>query len=570
MHEMHGKIINNMLKCSGYRRFTFTPAAFILYLSLALSLSLGQSRAEAYMLKLSCGGAGSITGYDLNGAYQDLAEKLRLVSGLGQVESINQDAKPACSEQPLSSSLNGKADRTMLLVNEFNSRAANKSSRYFDRGAIREIVDLAVSEGIDPYMALSIVLMEKPPVRPKPNRSETYSHSYGVLPLDAVSVVDGLGCRFVKDPRELRGGDSISSEDVANYSASFQAWSRINRQLRDLGVAWKGMSESQRNSSRGQDLRRRTKELENQEMASLSDPALRRLERDDHEKYRKLMCLSDLTLCYGILTQDPSRVPTINLAPAGTAPKELVDMDACINSPNIQIGGSGDFDFSVDPPASWSRRCCAHLKVAVKDAFDGLPGNLPGNLKDTARASGQASSGDPSGSRQLVAKVEVNAERMEDLLRRRIAIGFLKSRIQDALSRRHPAGSVSEISQALQAYNGYGTMNATERSGSACLSGIKMAKQPVYGATAADIMLNMLIADPEMRKLVADSAKTHGRSPVSLFCIAHGPGEISIDTSDPVSLEQQYLAGRPACSRGDSPVTYQPWSLLQASRALPR
>lgn len=218
-----------------------------------LAALLLSATANAYTLDLTCGSDGSVTAYGISGNYIDLATRLKLIDYKENVDSINKPSLPNCPFQQGNSSIDKSSGEGLLLVSEFNSRATNKSSRYYDREQIKEIIDLAVRGGIDPYAALAIVLVEKPPIRPKPGVLETYSRNYGILPLDAVAIVDALGCRFIKGKKDLSPSEGITDADFQKHSATFQILGEINSQMRELGQQVRGLSDIERNGARGAD-----------------------------------------------------------------------------------------------------------------------------------------------------------------------------------------------------------------------------------------------------------------------------------------------------------------------------
>jgi hypothetical protein len=100
----------------------------------------------------------------------------------------------------------------------------------------------------------------------------------------------------------------------------------------------------------------------------------------------------------------------------------------------------------------------------------------------------------------------------------------------------------------LQAYNGYGVIGANEKTTNSCLNGVKMSDTPVYGAGAADILLNVLMANAEVRLMVTtqNAFTKHGPIP-SYLCQIFGEGEHRIDALTFSKMQFEYLKGRKQC-----------------------
>jgi hypothetical protein len=108
------------------------------------------------------------------------------------------------------------------------------------------------------------------------------------------------------------------------------------------------------------------------------------------------------------------------------------------------------------------------------------------------------------------------------------------------------------ISSAIQAYNGTGVINRTEKIKNSCLSGLDMGKTPVYGAKVADLMVNSIMNNSEIQEMIRQAAAEF-RAPVrSLFCEKMGKGTHSILAESFLKEQRKYLlengsARRAAC-----------------------
>ncbi len=87
----------------------------------------------------------------------------------------------------------------------------NKSGEY-SRKDLEKVIKLALTLEVDPYAALAVLLIEKPPLKIIGQDLSQYKKSYGLFPVDAVAAYDTLGCSsdkksfsVIKDSKELAG-----------------------------------------------------------------------------------------------------------------------------------------------------------------------------------------------------------------------------------------------------------------------------------------------------------------------------------------------------------------------------
>lgn len=116
-----------------------------------------------------------------------------------------------------------------------------------------------------------------------------------------------------------------------------------------------------------------------------------------------------------------------------------------------------------------------------------------------------------------------------------MAISFLKNKV------RFPAGAIEESSYNIQVYNGTGCFGCTEKVQNSCLSGIHMGSRPQYGARVADLMLNSIMANTEIRKLVAEVSSELREKVPSSFCQKNGAGTIAIDNNTFYNQQRKFL-----------------------------
>jgi len=105
------------------------------------------------------------------------------------ISSFNSEAQPAVvSDSATSASGASKIQITYPFVGP-NSQVASDS---YSRDALSKMVELAVQNDVDPYLAVAVLLMENPPT--SSNKSKNYTTLYGQLPIDETAVYKELQC----------------------------------------------------------------------------------------------------------------------------------------------------------------------------------------------------------------------------------------------------------------------------------------------------------------------------------------------------------------------------------------
>jgi len=83
------------------------------------------------------------------------------------------------------------SDKRITIVYKDDGFNRNKNGSYL-KDDIESIIEKAIYEGVDPYLAVSVLLLENPPLPTE--KSFGYKLLYGVLPIDAIAAYDQLGC----------------------------------------------------------------------------------------------------------------------------------------------------------------------------------------------------------------------------------------------------------------------------------------------------------------------------------------------------------------------------------------
>lgn len=152
------------------------------------------------------------------------------------------------------------------------------------------------------------------------------------------------------------------------------------------------------------------------------------------------------------------------------------------------------------------------------------------------------------------AKIRINVDNRSQhgshRMRSFLANEYIKKRFNSGIKRASSADTPAEkMATIAQAYNGYGTFGATEKMANKCLSGVDMGKTPVYGAGVSETMLNSVMNNSEIKKMVDDATRAAGAKPSSYLCEAYGNGDHKISGYAFTGLLKGYVGSRKNCAR---------------------
>lgn len=135
-------------------------------------------------------------------------------------------------------------------------------------------------------------------------------------------------------------------------------------------------------------------------------------------------------------------------------------------------------------------------------------------------------------------------------LRSYLANEYIEKRFRTGVKRASEQDTPAEkMAMIAQAYNGYGTFGASEKMANSCLSKINMGKTPVYGAGVSETMLNSLMNNSEIKKMVDDATRSAGQKPSSYLCQAYGDGDHKISGNAYTGLLKRYIGLKAHCPR---------------------
>jgi len=119
-----------------------------------------------------------------------------------------------------------------------------------------------------------------------------------------------------------------------------------------------------------------------------------------------------------------------------------------------------------------------------------------------------------------------------------IGAKYLKKHIQECVnSGRGP------LTYCIQRFNGTGCFGCTESSSNDCFNGLVMEDRPVYGARAADLMLNSFMNEPQIREMVSEASAQMRKPVVSIFCYGHDQARFMVPRDQFRDEQNGYLLG---------------------------
>jgi hypothetical protein len=268
---------------------------------------------------------------------KSLSKKINTTQGIQFASALQAVVETSVSKRCETGSRSKKPD-AIALYNEFDSYVANRSSNNYDKLKIQEIIDLAIKNKVDPYAAISIAIMENPPL--KGNRysdSNIYEMFYGPLPVDDLAGIDLFGCKLARNVNELGSNKKISEEDVIHF-----------KQLKT--------------------------EIKHKE--DTHDPIypeeISELRKNQPEKYDQLDCFSRKPFCIGYVIPKNRGLTEFNIS-RNSDGSDNKTVYACRGDERTFAGSNLSFDFVDRNDPS---KCCAKIQVDKKDIASGIAARL--------------------------------------------------------------------------------------------------------------------------------------------------------------------------------------------------
>jgi hypothetical protein len=103
------------------------------------------------------------------------------------------------------------------------------------------------------------------------------------------------------------------------------------------------------------------------------------------------------------------------------------------------------------------------------------------------------------------------------------------SHVGNALNR--PFGKQKDPAYRAQRFNGYTDLMGGAEEVPAFRAGVNFYENPAYGYQTMDFMINSLLSNPDLNRIVNEEQAKQGTSYKSLMCLDHGAGLFYVDTN---------------------------------------
>lgn len=269
--------------------------------------------------------------------------------------------------------------------------------------------------------------------------------------------------------------------------------------------------------------------------------------------FNELECYSRPAECNGVISQMAGKEPTLDIRRNRGLPGR--ELRACTLrsilvkgiSPHLVYLGLGN---STDAAPA----CCARVIADSDDLHQRSPLEIQRYKDWVSRLSSKVQR------QELLIDSDVDINKVDLHLKDFLGVDYLRERVQ-----RRIGNDAKPLAWYLQAYNGYGKYGVAEKDmENSCLSGIDFNEKPVYGAVVGDILVNMLMPNPVVEKMVRASSVSQGRTPESILCIGKKAGKYSMDPlyfprQQAELLTRDSSERRSSCTQGSPPITFEPW-----------
>ncbi len=399
-----------------------------------------------------------------------------------------------------------------------------KKTGNYDKETLRSIVRNAIAAGVDPYLAMSISVIESAPqsivVGGRKNNSDRVG--FGLIHISNLAGYTALGCvpggkdsflrlkpAQVKDFNEKQKMNLKTNAVVDEMESQNSAFAHYRILADRLASA---------EESEVADLKTQMEQLEKTsnlaaykkalEQSRLTAEALKKTGADleasaeqvdpkVHDEY-----LAEVQLMTGTAERESrSQARAVVRKPATELSLDLTPVEGSSSGHEIRLCGKEKFasvdDIHMLPPDQGGGPCCAKIKTSRDDPRD------------------------------------LNLD-----LKAQIAGLYIKDKIQKCVL----AGQ--SLSYCIQSYNGLAKVGMGKND---CFSQRDFSKEPIYGARVANWMVGSMMANAEVTSLVEKEAASMKMAPVSLFCMGRGAGSFRMDSQKFMQEERRAIGDRPSC-----------------------
>ncbi len=372
-------------------------------------------------------------------------------------------------------------DAHIAITYPFRGPLSNKSATNYDKNKIQYLIDKAIALGLDPFMALAIVLLENPPLDIKQGEDKAYSgyysEQYGLMPIDQIAGVSEMNCNLNPQPQYSKTFSTSFEEKYLELGRKDDGLFTARMLVAKHSYVGGKSNLSEKQAALIMGMAKQSSDI-HEERVSLE-------ERISNSEDLSILKCKDEKGCKGVLSRQKV-VPVLALIePSNNNVKKT---RLCKENNWVSTA------LKLDISAQAEGQCCVDV------------------LSDVANSNSET------------------IAQTKSLL----GLKYAKRRSQNAIDSNH------SLSWALQGYNGRSCNGCRETSGTAvnlCLSKIDMGLRPVYGAQIADLIINSLMRNPVIQQMVSDSSNKNQLQTISVFCLKEGEGVHKI--SDLKFLEEQ-------------------------------
>lgn len=383
----------------------------------------------------------------------------------------------------------------------------------YDVKVLNKIINLALINDLDPYLLISIVLLENPPILKSNENNGGYESGYGDLPLDALPLYDMLGCIYKKP-----------NDKTFIYATDLQVSEFSKLYLSRDNAIKKFKSYSEKYQSFKNFLIKQT---------SSDGPHIFTILETLHDDYSKgcpILKVKKEISDYYCKNADVRLASEFKIKSIYA----INDVENKLNSDQINDLQRAEiqvrFDSSVAATVIPNKKI-PEFKVKSIVEKNQFFCSVPRSIIHGSPATFTAFESHQPGS--CCAKVSGINDKKDFL--NYMAARFLKSKISTS------SGPLATLSLDIQKYNGLGVIGSTEGLDNKCLIGLNMKQRPYYGARAADLIINSLLSNDEIKTLIQENTQNISKSIPSILCQKLGIGTHQIDKNQFLIQQKDFL-----------------------------
>jgi hypothetical protein len=399
----------------------------------------------------------------------------------------------------------------------------------YEKDSLKKMIEIALQNGLDPYLLISINLIESPPLTPS---GQGYDAGYGDLPIDGLPVYDMLGCIY-KKPRN-NSYAYASADQIAEFSPLFQQMEVYKNNLKPLDAVQRKFSDFVKAESPGlfgDDIYKLKQKLVADYKKGCPIQGVKKSISDRYcaePETRK--ALEAFIGFWDLSNKADNRLRTFT-------PLQSTELQVRLDPRNVRTGVVPNAPVPHFQLPSGNGTKATYMCEEPRVYRHGQPSMFSESNSVVAGSCCVKLTGLP----------ETSINLKKDFLNF-MAAKFVKNKISPS------RGELNTIMRDIQTYNGLGTVGKTEGFGNNCLEGMNFGQQPYYGARVADLMLNSVMPNKEIYALVQTMSQTLKKSTPSLFCQKLGAGPHAMSSSQFFDQQRAFLlngsaARRSNCSR---------------------